>query len=795
MVQGFPWECLAGCLCQSDSGLCNYLPSWSSSGRLADTAVLRVFTDIKEETFWGDVFSPSPHAPRGRAATAFLVGSTTLFFCFTCPWLSEQFSVAVPIYNGVIFLFVLANFCMATFMDPGIFPRAEEDEDKEDDFRAPLYKTVEIRGIQVRMKWCSTCRFYRPPRCSHCSVCDNCVEDFDHHCPWVNNCIGRRNYRYFFLFLLSLTAHIMGVFGFGLLFILYHTQQLDKVHSAVTMAVMCVAGLFFIPVAGLTGFHIVLVARGRTTNEQVTGKFRGGVNPFTNGCWRNVSHGLCSSQAPRYLGRKRQLHSVAVQPPFLRPQLTDAQLAAKVLDNGIQGDLHRSKSSLEMMESQSCDAEPPPPPKPELRYPGLSRGNQGAHTEESSLLNKAPPTPTMYKYRPTYTSPGKNHTALTHAYANQISRGDSLKESSTLLQSSQQPGFRSEPSLDGREAPGERAGAGLGGGGDRPGGGGSVGGAPSSSGGIPGYSLGGRSYPSFSDPTVLSSGGGGGGGGSRSSSVRSGSALNAAHISEATTSTSYKSLANQTPPPRNGSLSYDSLLTPSETTSGRRWAPCFLSRPTSVSSPPPQRPQDPHHSQPPPLSAAPQPPHPHHHHHHHHHHHGSGHSGSRPPRFSRPPLLSDSAAPHHYPYRTRSTDAPLAPSTHPPRSPHPPPLGKSLSYSSAAAAEMQYRMVRKASASAGGGGGGVGGVGGGIQAPKDLDEIQMKSFSRTNGQPRSSTSSSGSTPSSPCHPIGLSARPGQAFPSPGNTQSPAHKPGGGVKKVTGVGGTTYEISV
>ena len=38
---------------------------------------------------------------------------------------------------------------------------------------------------------------------------------------------------------------------------------------------------------------------------------------------------------------------------------------------------------------------------------------------ECSLLNKAPPTPTMYKYRPTY-SPGKNHTALTHAYANQV---------------------------------------------------------------------------------------------------------------------------------------------------------------------------------------------------------------------------------------------------------------------------------------------------------------------------------------------------------------------------------------
>ncbi|KAF1395682.1 hypothetical protein PFLUV_G00014210 [Perca fluviatilis] len=835
----------------------------------------------------GPSSSPLPHAviPPSRplrpsryvpvsAATFFLVGSTTLFFCFTCPWLSERFSVAVPIYNGVIFLFVLANFCMATFMDPGIFPRAEEDEDKEDDFRAPLYKTVEIRGIQVRMKWCSTCRFYRPPRCSHCSVCDNCVEDFDHHCPWVNNCIGRRNYRYFFLFLLSLTAHIMAVFGFGLLFILYHRQNIDRLHAIVTLGVMCVAGLFFIPVAGLTGFHIVLVARGRTTNEQVTGKFRGGVNPFTNGCWKNVSHVLCSSQAPRYLGRKKCVQSVCVQPPFLRPQLTEAQLAAKILDNGIQGDLHRSKSSLEMMESQSCDAEPPPPPKPELRYPGITRGN----TEECSLLNKAPPTPTMYKYRPTY-SPGKNHTALTHAYANQLSRGesvgsarDSSSSTSSLLQASQQPGFRSQPSLDRRDASSDRVGGG--GGGERMEARREVGG-----GGIPGYSLGGRSYPSFSDHTVLS------GVASRSSSSTHTSA-GGVHVSEATTnSASFKSLANQTPlhhhPSRNGSLSYDSLLAggddfdkavavgpaapevspgrPCTPAAGGYSSPFLSSQPrdaemhsqssqsphhyhrsssshhhhhsflhrssSSTSSSPPPPPErecllgEPHpgaHPPPasqasaPPSSSAPPPPHHHHHHAHHHHHHAHHHhhhssssssSTSRPPRFAAP-----HAPPHHaYPYRTRSTDTPLGSSststTHPPRSPHPPPLGKSLSYSSAAAAEMQYRLVRKASASAGanaagvgGGVGGGGGGGGGIQAPKD-ELIQVKPLSRTNGGQLFSSSSC-SAPSSPSHPIGVSARPGAAFPSAALMPSPPHKPtGGGVKKVTGVGGTTYEISV
>ncbi|KAJ8247742.1 hypothetical protein GJAV_G00249760 [Gymnothorax javanicus] len=721
---------------------------------------------------------PSRYVPVA-AATAFLVGATTLFFCFTCPWLSEQFSVAVPVYNGVVFLFVLANFCMATFMDPGIFPRAEEDEDKEDDFRAPLYKTVEIRGIQVRMKWCSTCRFYRPPRCSHCSVCDNCVEDFDHHCPWVNNCIGRRNYRYFFLFLLSLTAHIMAVFGFGLLFILHHTHQLNRVHSAVTMAVMCVAGLFFIPVAGLTGFHIVLVARGRTTNEQVTGKFRGGVNPFTNGCWRNVSRVLCSSQAPRYLGRVKKAQTVLVQPPFLRPQLSDAQLAAKVLDNGIQGDLHRSKSSLEMMESQSADAEPPPPPKPELRY-GRSPLSMG-HSEESSLLHKAPPTPTMYKYRPAYSSPGKNHTKMT--------RGESMKESASLLQSgSVGAGYRSEPSLDGSEGdPGSDRGG-------RERGRSGVGGAS----GIPGYSLGGRSYPSFSDHAVLS------GGASRSSSVRSAhTAHNApgALLSEegTTTSTSYKSLANQTP--RNGSLSYDSLLTPSEGQDFESAAPDppphgshthsgallgysspFLSAQIAHQ----REPSSPHrHFLPRPQTQSPShrperehllqdPAHrPSQHH-------------TRPARFSRPPLLAD--AHPSYSYRARSLGSPdtAAPPT-PSSPPAPPaPLGKSLSYSSAAAAEMQYRMVRKASAGGGtlGAGGGVReGGGAGIQAPKD--EIQMKSYSRTNGQPKPALS----------HPISLSTRPGlanQSTPSP----SPAHKPpGGGVKKVTGVGGTTYEISV
>ncbi|XP_069788670.1 palmitoyltransferase ZDHHC8B isoform X3 [Narcine bancroftii] len=400
----------------------------------------------------GKKFKPTQYIPVSTAA-ALLVGATTLFFAFTCPWLTKEISPAIPVYNGLVFLFVLANFSMATFMDPGIFPRAHEDEDKDDDFRAPLYKNVEIKGIQVRMKWCATCHFYRPPRCSHCSVCNNCVEDFDHHCPWVNNCIGRRNYRYFFLFLLSLSTHMVGVFIFGLIYVLHHVKELSTPRTAITMAVMCVAGLFFIPVVGLTGFHMVLVARGRTTNEQVTGKFRGGVNPFTRGCYGNVEYVLCSPLAPRYIVDYKKEEAVTVKSPFVRLQLSEKQITLQINDNGIQGNLNRTKSkgSLEALDVQSTDVEPPLPPKlGPSKYSNLKNQLSTSVNEDSGLSSKPinPPTPAMFKYRPAYSSSGANPKVLYHAASEKISMLEGHKEAPIMEECRRAHDYRSEPNLD-----------------------------------------------------------------------------------------------------------------------------------------------------------------------------------------------------------------------------------------------------------------------------------------------------------------------------------------------------------
>lgn len=106
---------------------------------------------------------------------------------------------------------------MVVFRDPGSVPanwRPMFDEERLEmtspvtlsdyvapETRAPVLSSSE--GSERRpLGYCSHCKNGKPPRCHHCSVCQRCVLKMDHHCVWVVNCVGARNYKFFLLFLL-----------------------------------------------------------------------------------------------------------------------------------------------------------------------------------------------------------------------------------------------------------------------------------------------------------------------------------------------------------------------------------------------------------------------------------------------------------------------------------------------------------------------------------------------------------------------------------------------------------------
>lgn len=80
--------------------------------------------------------------------------------------------------------------------------------------------------------------------------------------------------------------------------IYFNSTDLTATPVIASLVLMIVVSLLLIPIGGLTGFHLILVSRGRTTNEQVTGKFRSGVNPFDMGLFRNWSLTMCTTVPP-----------------------------------------------------------------------------------------------------------------------------------------------------------------------------------------------------------------------------------------------------------------------------------------------------------------------------------------------------------------------------------------------------------------------------------------------------------------------------------------------------------------
>lgn len=221
-----------------------------------------------------------------------------LYYGFVAPWTWNHISPAIPAVFTYIYLQCISSFLRASFSDPGILPRNIHLTDAITDGSIPTEYTVEPgvdafdakpKGVSltcykqpetpdnlVYLKYCSTCKIWRPPRSSHCSDCDNCVDFLDHHCIWLNNCVGRKNYRYFVAFVT--TGALCGLFivGNSIAHVICYKQKMhmtiaESLRHRPMPLVMIFLGFFGAgyPLA-LVGFHLWIASRGESTREFVS---------------------------------------------------------------------------------------------------------------------------------------------------------------------------------------------------------------------------------------------------------------------------------------------------------------------------------------------------------------------------------------------------------------------------------------------------------------------------------------------------------------------------------------------
>ncbi|XP_062208669.1 probable protein S-acyltransferase 4 [Phragmites australis] len=264
-----------------------------------------------------------------------LIASPLVGLCFQCiaklnSNSSEKQVLGLPVLIATVLLGLaeLAFLFLTSSRDPGIVPRNARPPECCDDeavmdadvatpstewvmntanphLRLPRTRDVVVDGGHVvRVKYCDTCLLYRPPRASHCSICNNCVRRFDHHCPWVGQCIGLRNYRFFFLFISTSTFLCLYVFALSWLNIAAqrgsHGGSLLRSMTGEPLSLVLIVYTFVAAwfVGGLTVFHLYLMSTNQTTYENFRYRYDKKENPYNRGVLANISEVFFTRMPP-----------------------------------------------------------------------------------------------------------------------------------------------------------------------------------------------------------------------------------------------------------------------------------------------------------------------------------------------------------------------------------------------------------------------------------------------------------------------------------------------------------------
>ena len=128
-----------------------------------------------------------------------------------------------------------------------------------------------------------------PKRGYHCDICHVCIEQYDHHCTWINNCVGKRNigrFIFFLIFLILSLAFVGLVSVMGMICVFMDNlgnfsqwfmfrqekseQQYFKYIRIVLLGVNIIISLFVFPIFVLLVVQLKNLLLNKTTFERFT---------------------------------------------------------------------------------------------------------------------------------------------------------------------------------------------------------------------------------------------------------------------------------------------------------------------------------------------------------------------------------------------------------------------------------------------------------------------------------------------------------------------------------------------
>jgi len=166
-----------------------------------------------------DPNDPNSYTPSYGEILGILIGFHVLFFLMLFsflrssitspgfipkaePWLSGTFTIAKDDEEQLIKLLENTSLTEAEIeRERAFFQKFPVLERKLDQNNLSKDKT-KVSEAKFNRRFCKKCQLFKPDRAHHCSICNKCILRMDHHCPWIANCVGFENYKFFLLFLL-----------------------------------------------------------------------------------------------------------------------------------------------------------------------------------------------------------------------------------------------------------------------------------------------------------------------------------------------------------------------------------------------------------------------------------------------------------------------------------------------------------------------------------------------------------------------------------------------------------------